>query len=513
MEQFCSSKESKMDITRSQLYKDWLAEHERLQNRNFNTFVETKAEQQSRIDRARKDYAFFVRTYFPKIARTDTSKFQIDAANFILKNKNTRAVFEWARGHAKSTHMGVFIPMWLKIQETIQFHTMVLVSKSEDSASKLLADLQAQLGYNQLYIRDFGKQMKAGSWAEGEFTTADNRHFTAVGRGQSPRGLKHEGFRPDYIVVDDIDDDEMVLNPKRVNKAVEWVLTALFGTMEAGRGRFVLVGNRIAKTSILTHIADRPGTFHTKVNILDKKGNPSWKENYTPIEIQEMRDYIGERNFQKEYMNNPITEGAVFMQKHLRYGKILDLKEYRSLICYTDPSFKNSNTADFKATMLVGKTPDGHFHLIKAYADQCSVSTMVAWHYDIMAFINGRVPVFYYMEANFMQDLMLDEFKIVGNTLGLHIPIRGDNRKKPDKFARIEALQPLFERGLILFNEKEKDAPGMKVLEEQLLLFERGSRIHDDAPDALEGAVWMLSQRTRTSTAKYVIQQRPLRRY
>ena len=108
---------------------------------------------------------------------------------------------------------------------------------------------------------------------------------------------------------------------------------------------------------------------------------------------------------------------------------------------------------------------------------------------------------------------MLDEFKIVGNTLGLHIPIRGDNRKKPDKFARIEALQPLFERGLILFNEKEKESQGMKVLEEQLLLFERGSRIHDDAPDALEGAVWMLSQRSRTSNAKYVIQQRPSRRF
>ena len=119
---------------------------------------------------------------------------------------------------------------------------------------------------------------------------------------------------------------------------------------------------------------------------------------------------------------------------------------------------------------------------------------MVAWHYDIMSYVNGRVPVFYYMEANFMQDLMLDEFKIVGNTLGLHIPIRGDNRKKPDKFARIEALQPLFERGLILFNEKEKESQGMKVLEEQLLLFERGSRIHDDAPDALEGAVDALSE-------------------
>ena len=212
-------------------------------------------------------------------------------------------------------------------------------------------------------------------------------------------------------------------------------------------------------------------------------------------------------------MNNPLTEGAIFQQKHIHYGKMLPLKDYRQLICYTDPSFKNSATADYKATMLVGKTPDGHFHLLKAFADQTSVSEMVNWHYEVMDFVDGKVPVMYYMESNFMQDLMLDEFKKVGASVGLHVPIRGDSRKKPDKFARIEAMQPLFERGLVVFNENEKNTPGMQVLEEQLLMFERGSRSHDDAPDALESAIWMLSQRTRTSDAKYVSIKRISRRY
>ena len=138
---------------------------------------------------------------------------------------------------------------------------------------------------------------------------------------------------------------------------------------------------------------------------------------------------------------------------------------------------------------------------------------MVEWHYKIMDYVDGKVPVMYYMESNFMQDLMLDEFRKVGATVGLHVPIRGDARKKPDKFARIEAMQPLFERGLVVFNEKEKNTPGMQVLEEQLLMFERGSRSHDDAPDALESAIWMLSQRTRTSDARYVAIKRVSRRY
>src|SRR5690606_13066 len=127
-------------------------------------------------------------------------------------------------------------------------------------------------------------------------------------------------------------------------------------------------------------------------------------------EIQKIRQFIGERRFQKEYMNNPINEGTVFMAKHIRYGKILDLKYYKQLICYTDPSFKDSTTADYKATMLIGKSPTGEYHIIKAYADQTSASMMVQWHYDIERFVDGRVPVMYFMEANFLQDLILEEF-------------------------------------------------------------------------------------------------------
>ena len=506
-----------MNIERSEQYKEWQRSTAALMRSvhggGSSTLTETREAKEKRIERARRDYPYFVQTYFPHIARCKSGRFQTDAAKYILEHPKARAVFEWARGHAKSTHMGVFVPLWLKIQKERQFNTMVLVSKSEDSAVRLLADLQQELAYNELYISDYGQQIKEGNWAEGEFITADGCYFTALGRGQSPRGLKNSGRRPDYIVIDDIDDDEMVRNEKRTRLAAEWVLSALFGTMEAGRGRFIMVGNRIAKKSILTMITERPGVHHTVVNILDRNGNPTWSENYTPSEVAEMRSMMGERNFQKEYMNNPMTEGAVFRPEQITYGKILPLKEYKMLVCYTDPSFKNSSTADYKATMLVGRTPDGHFHLLKAFAAQTSVSDMIRWHYEVNDFVGGVVPVMYYMESNFMQDLMLDEFTKVGNELGLHIPIRGDARKKPDKFARIEAMQPLFERGLVLFNEKEKEAPGMIALVDQLLLFERGSRAHDDAPDALESAIWMLNQRTRTSNAKFTVIRRTSRKW
>lgn len=495
-----------------ELWNRWVDRVQWINSKDF-TFPESEQSKTLRIERAQKDYAFFVETYFPHLATKKCGKFHLDAAQRLIKNNDIRALFEWARGHAKSSHLSLLIPLWLKIQNPRKLSVMVLVSKSEDMAIRLLSDLQAELQYNRAFINDFGVQVKTGSWTEGEFRTSDGCLFVAVGRGQSPRGLKDRGKRPDYIVIDDIDDDELVRNPRRVGDALEWVLTALAGTMAMGRGRFVMVGNRIGKDSILSRFAERPGIQHTVINALNKNGLPSWPENYTSEEIRKIREFIGERRFQKEYMNNPINEGAVFLRKHIRYGKMLDLKHYKTLISYTDPSFKNSSTSDYKATMLVGKTNNGEFHILKAFADQTSVTNMVGWHYTIMDFVAGRVPVLYYMEANFMQDLLLDEFKTVGNITGSHIPIRGDHRVKPDKFARIEAMSPLFERGLILLNEKEKDSPGMMVLVDQLLMFEKGSKTNDDAPDALEGAVWILSKRTRTSDAVYKFGKRESRKF
>lgn len=461
------------------------------------------ADRDERIDRARKDYAFFVKTYFTHLASKPTAKFQVEAANYVISNDRARAVFEWARGHAKSTHISLLIPMWILCQNNHTPLVMVLVSKSQDSAKQLLSDLQAELLSNELYRADFAIDKGDGIWTDGRFSTSDGSMFIALGRGQSPRGIKKSGRRVNYIVIDDIDDDEMCMNPARVEKATDWCLSALYGTMDAGRGRFVMVGNRIGKKTVLGNMAERPGFFHTVVNILDKKGKPTWKDNFTKTEVEKMRTDIGERRFQKEYMNNPINEGTVFEKRYIRYDAMLPLRKYRAIVAYTDPSFKSSLSNDFKATMLVGITPSGAFHVLLAFADQTKVSDMVAWHYQIRDFV-GDTPVRYYMESNFIQDLLMDEFHKVGTEVGVQIPITGDGRKKPDKFARIEALQPLFQRGEIVFNEAMKGSQGFDVLEDQLLCFERGSKVHDDAPDALEGAIWMLSNRIRVSNSRYV---------
>lgn len=483
-----------MAITKAQVNR-WKDICSNAQQHTVVDGYETEVEKLLRIERAKNDYSFFVEHYFPHYAKAKCGAFQIEAANEVNSQKQLRAVFEWARGHAKSTHFDLMIPLWLKAKN--ELNVMVLVGKSEDNAQTLLGDLQAELQYNQRYIHDFGEQMNYGSWEEGQFVTKDNKAFFALGRGQSPRGLRYRSQRPDYIVVDDLDDDELVQNDSRVSKMVDWILEALFNTMDMGRGRFVMVGNRIHKNSVLANVAQLPGVFHTVVNALDINGKPTWHEKYSEKEIESVSKTIGVRRAQKEFFNNPISDGAVFKLKDIQFKEMLPVNEYRYLVAYTDPSFKSGKKSDYKATVLLGKTNQGEYHLLKAFVQQTSVKQMVRWNYDLHTYVGEQAVVFYYMESNFLQDMLFEEFVKFGNEVGWQLPIKGDSRNKPDKFQRIETLQPLFERGLFFFNEAEKNNPDMQKLIEQLLLFEKGSRQHDDGPDAIEGAIWMLNYKTR----------------
>lgn len=491
---------------KNEAYKSWRELCANIQNLSTVNVAEGEEVRLKRIDLVRKDYAAFVAYYFPHYCTNEDTgeiipcgKFHIDAAKKILKNRQLKSVFQWARGHAKSTHMDVMIPMWLMAQKKRELNVMVLVGKSETNANTLLGDIQAELQYNKRYIHDFGVKYNSGTWQEGQFVTADGVAFFALGRGQSPRGVRYKGHRPDYVVVDDLDDDELCNNESRVNKLTDWVKEALFGVFGATGGRFIMVGNLISKCSVLYNICNNATVDVSRVNIRDKRGKPSWRGYWSAEKIIENEEFMGYRAFQKEYMNNPISDGAVFRGDWIKWKKVLPLEQYDEIVAYCDPSFKASTSNDYKAIKVWAKKGTELHHLY-AFVRQCSVTEMVRWFYDLHERIPSGVICNYYIEANFLQDVILDEFSREGNTRGYQLPIRGDRRKKPDKFQRVEAISPLWERGFVYYNIDMQTDKDMLVGIEQTLAFEKGSRAHDDAPDADEGAIYLLQKQARVQS-------------
>ena len=503
-------------------YAEWQEHCKRVQSlTDLSALVnESPVQKDKRIKRLQKDYAAFCEYYFPhfltlrdkttgEVIRTvHNAPFHNSAALKVKNTPNLKAVFKWPRGHAKSTHFDIFLPLWLMFQPKRLINVMVVVGKSEESAIGLLSDIQAELEFNQRIIADFGEQKAVGNWQEGQFVTQSDVAFFARGRGQSPRGLRYKEARPDYIVIDDLDDDELCRNEKRVKDLTDWVKEALFGALDVGRGRFIMVGNLISKNSVLANIADTKGVYVSEIKAVDKDGEPVWKEKWTKQEAEEAAAFMGYRSWQKEMMHNPIKDGTIFRHDWIRYKKVLPLRKYEMLVCYTDPSFKSTTANDYKASRLWGKIGN-ELHLIDCYVRQDTVSGMVRWLYNLYESLPENVSVRFFMEANFMQDIILDEFTTEGNLRGYQLPILPDKRKKPEKIQRIEAISPLWERGFVFYNEALKDTSDMQVGIEQTLSLERGSRVHDDAPDADEGAIWYLQRNTRQESFKPMFGARP----
>ena len=458
---------------------------------------ENYADKQKRIKRLEADQEAWFEYYFPNFATSKPAQFHKKATRRLIKNQRWFELRMWSRDLAKSTRAMMEILYLALVKKEIR--NIVLVSNSLENAARLLAPFKKTMEQNKRIINDYGIQERLVGWTETEFTTRLGVSFRALGAGQSPRGMRNDNYRVDFILIDDIDTDEECRNQKRIKDKFKWIQEALIPTVSvSGNYRILVCGNRIAKICVVS-LCESLADYVNQINIRDKYGKSSWPQKNSEADIDRILSLISYISQQKEYFNNPITEGTVFIE--MSYKRMRRLTDYKWLVCYTDPSFKDTKKNDYKATVLVGRWND-EFHVIKAFCEQTTTAKMIEWHYMIADFVKESVPVYYLMEANFIQDTLIQEFykkSIEGDRKV--IPLKGDHRKKAEKFTRIESLlEPLNSNQKLWLNEAEASNPHMKRLEEQFLALEPGSSAHDDAPDAVEGAIWTINNKTTHNT-------------
>jgi predicted phage terminase large subunit-like protein len=488
---------------------------------------ESVADKDKRKAALLKNFETFAKYYFAHLMDSDFAYFHKEAARRIEKDPKVFAVLEWPREHAKSVFTDIMLVMYLYAKK--QVTGLVMVSANKDKAETLLSDIQAELTSNELWLNDYGNLAQYGDWSAGEFSLTDDTGFWAFGRKQSPRGIRKAAKRPNLCIVDDIDDSELVKNTDRVLDVKAWLLGDLYFALPIKGCRIIMIGNRFHKNCTLAHVVGDVETgdplnenvsFHSKVFALenprtkkmDLSGEPAWKERYSRDEILSKMKIATERPALREFFHQHIEDGKTFKREWLQYCPMLPREAYTSILAYCDPSYKNTAQSDYKAIIVVGKVGkhkkntlirEGSLHILAAYVERTTPINMVRTFYD---YFEQFKDLKCWIEANFNQDLLgKDEFYNEGLERGYHLPIKQDTQKKTDKVGRIENISPLFERNLIYFNEDQRQSVGLQRLIEQLLSFPTG---HDDAPDALQGAIEKLQKATRKSntgvrTGKY----------
>ncbi len=457
---------------------------------------ETPEEKKNRIERLEKDFEEWKMYYFPKYCTSPAADFQKRASRRILRNPEWYECRVWSRELAKDV---VCMIETLYQALTGVKKCIILISNSNDNADDLLKPYKLNLENNERIINDYGKQESSGNWKDGNFTTTKGVAFFGFGAGQSPRGKRQEEVRPDKVIISDIDTDENARNPDLIQDRWDWFEKAVYGTRSVSKAtQYIWLNNLIAKDCCMARamkMADKVDI----VNLEDENGNSTWPEKNKQHHIERIKKNISTKAYQGEYMNNPLSEGDIF--KEMTWGKVPRLDYFKFLIAYGDPAPSNSKNGkgSFKSIFLIG-CRDSRFYVITGYLDHVTNAEYVEWYYGIRDFVGEKTQVYNYIENNTLQDPFYEQvfiplFATAAKQKGI-IGIVPDTRKKPDKFSRIEGnLEPKNRLGQLILNEKEKENPHMKRLEEQFKMLNAKMKFPADGPDCVEGGVWVANQK------------------
>ncbi|MCM1031850.1 MAG: hypothetical protein NC410_10485 [Oscillibacter sp.] len=501
----------------------------RISKATFIHINETATAKLKRVRSLEEDYIRWFEYYFPNYAQCKCAWFHKQFADDMIRNTEIYELLEIYRSGAKSVHADMGVPLFLYFTGRLKF--MLLIGETERKAQKLLSACQAQLQFNKRLENDYGCRFKLGDWAAGEFLTTDGVRFMSLGFGQNPRGVREEDQRPDYIVVDDVDNKRHVNNSRLMREGVEWIFEDLMGCFNETDGsvkRFVFANNNFHKNSITNRMKTqfkvqigkmRDKRKKSKFRILSVSAvkdlntfEPNWPEKTSAEYWREKFANTPYRSFMREYMHKHIEDGSVFRMEDMQWKKMLPLNEYDALVFYGDLSYKAA--ACHKGMILIGKK-GREFHIIHTFLRQATRIVLAQWLYDLYENTELRNcrKVRYWIEGLFAMDEFVNDFDTEGDQRGYYIPVKADKRPKGDKYDRIEASQSFFERRNVWFNIDERETADQIELVDQYLAFEKGSDAPVDGPDAAEGAFSKLNTVSYRAKTTYRCGKRESRRF
>ncbi len=462
--------------------------------------LETELERNEAIQRAKKDINYCVKRYFPHYATSESAPFQISFANKVKKERTIKAFAQWGRGLAKSVWCDVYLPFWLWLNN--EAHYVVLVAQNADKAAQLLGDLQAELEANPQIISDYGEQKTDGSWEYGDFKARGCRKHNipplickAAGIGQSVRGLRIGGQRPDLCIVDDIETRETARNPKRQDEYVKWVKEDLVPTMDGPIRRLLYANNRFAERMIQTELQKQQPNWHVShvpaYNTATYE--PAWKEKYSNTYYKDLEGEIGVLSCHAEYAQIPQKAGKIFKPEMISWAKIPQLRSFQIIVGHWDIAYTDNEKSDFNAIKIWG-LKEQLFYYIQGFVKQCKLHVAIQYMFDVQKCLPPGVIIHWQFEAQFWNDEIYRTLKEKEIENGFSLAISKIDTPRGKKYDRILSEYPKYQNNRIRYNKDMQADKDTIVGLDQLYGIEPGYNTHDDSPDADEQCLKFLEK-------------------
>lgn len=394
---------------------------------------------------------------------------------------------------------------------------ILIVSDTITQATQFLGDIKQQLLENE-QIRTLFKVKELIKDSEDDIICLceDGHKFRIAAKGaeQKLRGLKWDDKRPDLIICDDLENDEIVMNKERRAKFKRWFYAALVPSMSKS-GKIMYVGTILHNDSLLESLMPKkPNRGYTaeplKTWVKDNLGKPRrvdgwvsvkykahtadfseilWKDNYNAQYFMDLRaEYTSQGIpdiYSQEYLNTPIDESlAYFRRSDMRDFTDLDRaflqqagwEKHYNFYIGTDLAVSTMEVADWSVFVVAGMDEKGYlwvFDIIRERMDAREiVETLLKlekrWEPITISMEKGQIEK---AIGPFLRQRMLDTGTFPNIT---------QVAPSMDKFTRARSIQARMRAGAVKF---DKEADWYYDFEDEAAIFPRGK--HDDQIDAL----------------------------
>lgn len=406
------------------------------------------------------------------------------------------------RGHAKSTavtHAYSLANICFKIKRFI-----LIVSDTEGQAVNFLNDIKAEILENEQLkdLFEINKLLKeTSSDIIIEFKDGSQTRVIVKGSEQRVRGLKWRGIRPDLIICDDLENDEIVMNEERRRKFAHWFLSAL---MPCGGDdtQIRVVGTilhldsflenlmpnsklqEIEHTDLADYGIDETGTWESiRFRAHNKDFSKIlWPEKFSEKILKEKRSFYVGRGFpegySQEYLNYPIDESTAYFKKRdfLPLSKTDDPEEY---YISADFAISEKKLTAFTVFCVASVTKRGKLRfkdVVRFRGDSLEIVE------EIFRLNNIYNPEIFFIEqeniARTLGPVINKTMQEKNQYLNIQTMVASQ-----DKIKRSRALQARMRAGMVEF---DTEADWFPSFQEELLHFPRGKYM-----DQVDAASWI----------------------
>ncbi|MBC9785096.1 phage terminase large subunit [Heliobacterium chlorum] len=495
-----------------------------------------------RIDRAETDVLYFCYEYFSDdqnpaneqnlipegTEMDDAPKFHRELCRLLdqVSAENVTARIGWAapRGHAKSAYLSNCFPVHQIVYGKRKY--ILIISETDGMSKKFIEWISGQLKFNEKLREDFGeflsprKSMNEKDNQEAMLTSSGVL-VEAASMGKQLRGKRNGSYRPDLVILDDLESAKNTNTPELRDKNLHWFNSVVMPIGDPTRTAFIYMGTIVHASGLLSSVLKR-ADFESRIyaailnrperedlwekfeTICRDVENPDrlddalrwymanqtemergievlWPSRFPFLKLMIEKVNIGSRAFSSEFMNNPVDEESQIFRPafftFFDYGEI----DTRALDYFGawDIAMGKSNRSDYNAIVTIARDRrTGVLYAIDAWAKKCPAHEALAVAAEKIVQYKHKVFAIETVQAQHDLFRQLREFLTRRNVYHTKLKAVVSRGKKEE---RIESLEPLVEQGILRFMRHQR------LLLEMLEQFP--SHDHDDLPDALQMAV------------------------